>query len=75
MALPPQCLPCAREPGFPGTDMRITNKPDFPITAGGCKKATGKTLKQWFKELNKIDGLKQGRRASTQHIYASKADP
>ena len=55
--------------------MRITNKPDFPITDGGCKKATGKTLKQWFKELDKIDGLKQGRRASTQHIYASKADP
>ena len=55
--------------------MRITNKPDFPNADGGCKKATGKTLKQWFKELDKIDGLKQGRRASTQHIYASKADP
>ena len=55
--------------------MRITNTSDFPITDGGCKKATGKTLQQWFKELDKIDGLKQGRMASTQHIYASRADP
>ena len=55
--------------------MKVTSKSDFPVTDAGCKKATGKTLKQWFKELDKIDGLKQGRRASTLHIYADKVDP
>ena len=49
--------------------MKVVNKPDFPITDAACKKATGKTLKQWFKELDAMDGLKKGRRACTQHIY------
>ena len=55
--------------------MRITNKSDFPVTDAACKSATGKTLKQWFKELDRIQGLKIGRRASTQHIYSHAADP
>ncbi len=55
--------------------MKVTNKSDFPVTDASCRKATGKTLKQWFKELDKIDGLKQGRRASRLHIYADKVDP
>ena len=54
--------------------MKIANKSDFPATDAGCKKATGRALKQWFKELDKIDGLKQGRRVSTQHIYTQAMD-
>ena len=54
--------------------MRVTNKSDFPVTDAACKKATGKTLKQWFTELDGIDGLGKGRRASTQHIYAEVPD-
>ncbi len=54
--------------------MKVTNKPDQPVTDDACKSATGKTLKEWFKELDKIDGLKQGRRTSVQHIYGIKAD-
>ena len=49
--------------------MKVANKSDFPITDAACKKATGKTLKQWFKELDAMDGVKKGRRACTQHIY------
>jgi uncharacterized protein YndB with AHSA1/START domain len=57
--------------------VKVTNTSDFQVTDAGCKKATGKTLTQWFKELDKIDGLKQGRRASTLHMYESthRADP
>ena len=55
--------------------MKVTNRSDFPVTDDSCKEATGKTFRQWFKELDKIDGLTQGRRASTQYIYAHKADP
>lgn len=55
--------------------MQIENKPDFPVTDEACKAATGRTLKEWFKELDKIDGVKQGRRASVQHMYSIKADP
>ncbi len=54
--------------------MKVENKPDFPVTDEACKKATGKTLKQWFKELDKIDGLKIGRRAGTQKILAESND-
>lgn len=54
--------------------MKVINKPDFPVTDAECKKATGKTLKQWFRELDGMDGLKQGRRAGTQHIYSQHAD-
>ena len=55
--------------------MQVANKSDFPVTDEACKKATGKTLEQWFKELDKIDGLKQGRRACTRQIHAHKVDP
>lgn len=59
----------SRFPIQKGHFMKVENKPDFPITDSACKKATGKTLKQWFKELDAMDGLEQGRRACTQHIY------
>lgn len=49
--------------------MKVTNAPDFPVTDDACKAATGKTLQDWFKELDAIDGLKKGRRDSVQHIY------
>lgn len=55
--------------------MKVKNKPDFPITDAACKKETGKTIKEWFQDLDKIDGLKQGRRACTQFIYDQKPDP
>lgn len=55
--------------------MKVNNKPDFPVTDAACKEASGKTLKEWFKDLDKIDGLKIGRRAATQYIYGIKADP
>ena len=55
--------------------MKVNNVPDCQITDAACKKATGKTLKQWFKELDELDGLKIGRRECTQHIYSQHADP
>ncbi len=54
--------------------MKIVNKSDFPVTDAVAKKETGKTLKQWFEELDKIDGLKEGRRACIQHINSFHAD-
>jgi len=54
--------------------MQVVNKSDFPVTDTECKKATGKTLKQWFQELNGIEGLKKGRRACVQYIYEQHAD-
>jgi hypothetical protein len=50
--------------------MKVVNKSDSPVTDAACKKATGKTLKQWFKELDVIDSLKKGRRATAQHVNA-----
>lgn len=54
--------------------MKITNQPDHPVTDAECKKATGKTLKQWFKDLDEAGALKLGRRDTVQHIYAVKPD-
>ncbi|MBL8852552.1 MAG: SRPBCC domain-containing protein [Planctomycetaceae bacterium] len=48
--------------------MKVTNEPDHPVTDADCKKATGKTLKQWFKELDAADALKLGRRDTAKRI-------
>ena len=42
--------------------MKSTFKSDHPVTNEASKTATGKTLNQWFGELDKADGLKLGRR-------------
>ncbi len=48
--------------------MKVTNTPDFEVSEASCKAATGKSLTEWFAELDKVDGLKLGRRDSCQHI-------
>lgn len=48
---------------------------DQPVTNEAAKSATGKTLDQWFAVLDKMDGLKQGRRVINNHLYEQKVDP
>jgi uncharacterized protein YndB with AHSA1/START domain len=48
---------------------------DHPVTNEAAKAATGKTLDQWFAQLDKQDGLKQGRRAINANLYEQKIDP
>ena len=55
--------------------MKNTLKPDHPVTNEAAKAATGKTLDQWFAELDKLDGLKLGRREINNRLYAQKIDP
>jgi uncharacterized protein YndB with AHSA1/START domain len=55
--------------------MKYELKPDQPVTNDAAKKATGKTLDQWFTELDNFDGLKKGRRAINNHLYENKIDP
>lgn len=50
-------------------------EPDHPVTNEAARAATGKTLDQWFAELDKLDGVKQGRRAVNMHLYEQKVDP
>lgn len=54
--------------------MQVTNRSDHVIDDASCKTATGRTLKEWFAELDKIDGLKIGRRESINYIYATTKD-
>jgi uncharacterized protein YndB with AHSA1/START domain len=54
--------------------MKTTFKPDHPVTNETAKAATGKTLDQWFTELDKADGLKLGRREINSRLYAQKLD-
>ena len=55
--------------------MKSTFKSDHPVTNEAAKAATGKTLDQWFSELDKADGLKLGRREINNRLYAQKLDP
>ena len=55
--------------------MKTTFKSDHPVTNEAAKGATGKTLDQWFAELDKADGLKLGRREINNRLYAQKLDP
>jgi len=55
--------------------MKSTFKSDHPVTNEAAKAATGKTLDQWFSELDKADGLKLGRREINNRLYALKLDP
>ncbi len=55
--------------------MKYNFKPDHPVTNEAAKAATGKTLDQWFAEIDKQEGLKQGRRAISNNLMAQKIDP
>jgi uncharacterized protein YndB with AHSA1/START domain len=55
--------------------MKYVIESDHPVTKEGAKAGTGKTLEQWFGELDKMDGLKLGRRAINNYLYEQKLDP
>jgi uncharacterized protein YndB with AHSA1/START domain len=55
--------------------MKYTIAPDYPVTNEAAKAATGKSLEQWFAALDKMDGLKLGRRAINTQLYEQKLDP
>jgi len=54
--------------------MEKTLKSDQPVTNEAAKAATGKTMDQWFAELDKVDGLKLGRREINNRLNAQKVD-
>jgi len=49
--------------------MKVEFKPDFPVTDDACKKATGKTLKQWITEIDKSGNAEKGRRETISWLY------
>jgi len=55
--------------------MKNTFKSEHPVTNEAAKAATGKTLDQWFSELDKADGLKLGRREINNRLNTQKLDP
>jgi uncharacterized protein YndB with AHSA1/START domain len=42
--------------------MKVVRKADHPVSDASCKEATGKTLAEWFKALDKQGGVELGRR-------------
>lgn len=55
--------------------MKYQLKSDYPVTNHAAKASTGKTLDQWFHELDAWDGLKKGRRQINSYLYEQKVDP
>lgn len=49
--------------------MKVTFQSKEPVTDDACKKATGKTLAQWFQLLDKNAALEKGRRETVSFIY------
>jgi len=54
--------------------MKNSLKSDHPVTNEAAKAATGKTLDQWFAELDKVGGLKLGRREISNRLQGEKVD-
>ena len=54
--------------------MKYELNSDHPVTNQAAKAATGKTLDEWYAELDANDGVKIGRRAVNSYIYEQKAD-
>ena len=55
--------------------MKYKLESDHPVTDAASQAATGKTLAQWFVELDKLNGLKLGRGGVGKHLLAQKVDP
>ena len=55
--------------------MKHNFKSDHPVTNEAAKAATGKTLDQWYAELDKAGGVKLGRREINSRLYAQKIEP
>ncbi len=51
--------------------MLVEFKPDFKVTDAECRKATGKPLKEWFKELEEHPEFNRKRREAIQWMYDS----
>ena len=48
--------------------MKVELKPDHAVSDASCKSATGKTLAEWFKALDKHGGIPLGRRVLSQWL-------
>jgi uncharacterized protein YndB with AHSA1/START domain len=55
--------------------MKYKLESEHPVTNEAARAATGKTLDQWFKEFDKADSLKLGRREINNRLYEQKLDP
>lgn len=54
--------------------MKVENRPDNDYTDDSCKAATGKTIKEWYAEMDAMDALKLGRREVVNKIYVAHKD-
>jgi uncharacterized protein YndB with AHSA1/START domain len=48
--------------------MKVINEPDYPSTDAACLSATGRDMPAWFEYLDRINGLKIGRREATSQM-------
>ena len=51
--------------------MKVERKADHAVSETSCKSATGKTLAEWFKALDKHGGVALGRRALEQVAHGT----
>ena len=56
--------------------MKVERKSDHAVSEASCRSATGKTLAEWFKALDKHGGIALGRRALSNWLMEeSKVEP
>ncbi len=49
--------------------MKVIVASDHTFDEASCKAATGKTIQEWFSEIDSIGGVSIGRRAVLEHMY------
>ncbi|MBI4903046.1 MAG: SRPBCC domain-containing protein [Acidobacteria bacterium] len=49
--------------------MKVTYQPDQEFTSAAAKKATGRTIEEWFAALDAKGGIAQGRRALGDYLF------
>ncbi len=50
--------------------MKVIHKSDFPVTDAACKKATGRTMKEWFKAIEAQGDIAGKRRDAINWLHA-----
>ena len=70
-----QCAALIKNTEKEDARMKYRGESDYPVTNEAARKATGKTLDEWYVELDKQNALKLGRRDTNMYLVGQKVDP
>jgi uncharacterized protein YndB with AHSA1/START domain len=51
--------------------VKVVVESDYPVTDEACKAATGRTIQDWFAEIDSLGGPSVGRKGVNDHLYGN----